>query len=134
MNTKDLVFTKKYLHFKKGDVIFKELDEGEEMYFITSGEIQIMKTLGGVDVNIAILSAGDFFGEMALITGSKHSISAIAFADCILHVMDKETFKSNITNNREFDSRVLVSLAHRLERKDLSFAILFEELSKSTKP
>ena len=134
MNIKDLVFTRKNLHFNKGDTIFKERDEGEEMYFIDSGEIQVVKTLGDVDVNIASLSPGDFFGEMALITGSKRSTSAIAVTDCSLHVMDKETFKSNITNNRDFDNRLLVSLAHRLEKKDLSFAILFEELSKSTQP
>jgi CRP-like cAMP-binding protein len=71
---------------------------------------------------------------MALITGNKHSASAIAFTDCSLHVMDKETFKSNITNNLGFNDRILVSLAQRLAKKDLSFAILFEELSKSTQP
>ncbi len=100
MNIKDLVFTRKNLHFKKGDVIFNEQDEKEEMYLIDSGEIKIVKTIGDVDVNIAYLSAGDFFGEMALITGSKRVASAIAFTDCNLHVMDKEAFMSNITNNR----------------------------------
>ncbi|MHC4271770.1 MAG: cyclic nucleotide-binding domain-containing protein [Planctomycetota bacterium] len=117
MNIKDLVFTRENLHFNKGDTIFKERDEGEEMYFIDSGEIQVVKALGDVDVNIASLSPGDFFGEMALITGSKRSTSAIAVTDCSLHLMDKETFKSNITNNRDFDNRLLVSLAHRLEKK-----------------
>ena len=134
MNIKDLVFTRKNLHFNKGNIIFKERDEGEEMYFIDSGEIQIMKRLGNVDVNIANLSSGDFVGEVALITASRHSNSAIAFIDCSLHVMDKETFKSNITNNSDFNNRILVSLAHRLAKKDLSFSILFQELSKSTKP
>ena len=134
MNIKDLVFTRKNLHFNKGDTIFKERDEGEEMYFIDSGEIQVVKTLANVDVNVAYLSSGDFFGEMALITGNKHSASAIACTDCSLHVMDKETFKSNITDNRDFNDSILLSLAQRLAKKDLSFSILFEELSNSTKP
>ena len=93
MNIKDLVFTRKNLHFNKGDTIFKEQDDGEEMYFIDSGEIQIVKRLGDVDVNIANLSSSDSFGEMALIIRNKYSASAIAFANCSLHVMDKETFK-----------------------------------------
>jgi CRP-like cAMP-binding protein len=134
INDQDLVFTRKNLHYNKGDTIFKEQDDGEEMYFIDSGEIQIVKRLGDVDVNIANLVSSDFFGEMALITGNKHSASAIAFANCSLHVMDKETFKSNITNNLGFNDRILVSLAQRLAKNDLSFAILFEELSKSTQP
>jgi CRP-like cAMP-binding protein len=134
MNIKDWVFTRKNLHFKKGDVIFNERDEGKEMYLIDSGEIQIVKTIGDVDVNIASLGSGDFLGEMALITGSKRVASAIAFTDCNLHVMDKETFMSNITNNRDFVNRVLVTLARRLEETDLSFTLLFKIVSLSSKP
>ncbi len=134
MNIKDLVLTKQNLHFEKGDVIFNEQDEKEEMYLIDSGEIKIVKTIGDVDVNIAYLSAGDFFGEMTLITGSRRVASAIAFTDCNLHVMDKEAFKSNITNNRDFVNRILVTLARRLEETDLSFTLLFKLISKSSKP
>ena len=104
------------------------------MYFIESGEIKIMKIIGDVDVNIAYLSAGDFFGEMALITGSRRVVSSLAITDCNLHVMDKEAFMSNIANNRDFVSRILVTLAHRLEETDLSFTLLFKLISKSSKP
>ncbi len=134
MYIKDWVFTKKNLHFKKGDAIFNEQDDGEEMYFIDSGEIQIVKTIDDVDVNIASLGSGDFLGEMALITGSRRVASAIALTDCNLHVMDKETFMSNITNSREFVNRVLASLACRLEETDLSFTQLFKTVSKNYKP
>ena len=72
INDQDLVFTRKNLHFDKGDTISKELDDGEEMYFIDSGEIQIVKRLGDVDVNIANRSSSDFFGEMALIIRNKY--------------------------------------------------------------
>jgi CRP-like cAMP-binding protein len=104
------------------------------MYFIESGEIKIMKIIGDVDVNIAYLSAGDFFGEMALITGSRRVVSSLAITDCNLHVMDKEAFMSNIANNRDFVGRILVTLAHRLEETDLSFTLLFKLISKSSKP
>ncbi len=134
MNIKDLVLTKENLHFEKGDTTFNEQDKKEEMCFIESGEIKIMKIIGDVDVNIAYLSAGDFFGEMTLITGSRRVASAIAFTDCNLHVMDKEAFMSNIANNRDFVSRILVTLAHRLEETDLSFTLLFKLISKSSKP
>ena len=134
MNIKDLVLTKENLHFEKDDTIFNEQDKKEEMYLIDSGEIKIMKTIGDVDVNITYLSSGDFFGEVTLITGSRRVTSAIAFTDCNLHVMDKEAFMSNIANNRDFVSRILVTLAHRLEGTDLSFTLLFKLISKSSKP
>ena len=39
MNIEDLVFTRKNIHFKEGEVIFNEQEEGEEMYLIDSGEV-----------------------------------------------------------------------------------------------
>ena len=134
MNTQDLVFTRKNLHFKKGDVVFNGQDEGKEIYLIDSGDIQIVKTIGDVNVNIASLSSGDLFGEMSLITGSRRVASAIAFTDCNLHVMDKEVFISNIANNRGFVNRVIVMLARRLEEIDLGLAFLYKIVSKGSKP
>ncbi|MBS1257408.1 MAG: hypothetical protein MAG551_00450 [Candidatus Scalindua arabica] len=134
MNTKDLVFTRKGLHFKEGDVIFNEQDEGEEMYLIDSGEIKIVKTIDDIDVNITSLSSGDFFGEMTLITGHNRVASAKALTDCNLHVIDKEAFMSNITNNRSFVNRAIVTLARRLEEIDLGYTFLFKLISKSSTP
>ena len=136
MNTNDLVFTSKNLHFKEGDVIFNEQDEGEEMYLIDSGEVKIVKTIDDVVVNISYrnLSSGDIFGEMSLITGSRRVASAIAFTDCNLHVMDKEAFMSNIANNWDFVNRILVTLARRLEETDLGVALFSKLISESSKP
>ncbi len=136
MNTKDLVFTRKNLHFKEGDVIFNEQDEGEEMYLIDSGEVKIVKTIDDVVVNISYrnLSAGDIFGEMSLITGSRRVASAIALTDCNLHVMEKEAFMSNISTNWDFANRILVTLARRLEETDLGVALFSKLISESSKP
>ena len=136
MNTNDLVFTSKNLHFKEGDVIFNEQDGGEEMYLIDSGEVKIVKTIDDVVVNISYrnLSSGDIFGEMSLITGSRRVASAIAFTDCNLHVMDKEAFMSNIANNWDFANRILVTLARRLEETDLGVALFSKLISESSKP
>ncbi len=64
MNIEDLVFTRKNIHFKEGEVIFNEQEEGEEMYLIDSGEVKVVKTIDDVVVNIAYLnlSSGDIFG------------------------------------------------------------------------
>ena len=136
MNIKDLVYTRKDLHFKEGEVIFNEQEEGEEMYLIDSGEVKIVKTIDDVVVNISYrnLSSGDIFGEMSLITGSRRVASAIAFTDCNLHVMDKEAFMSNIANNWDFANRILVTLARRLEETDLGVALFSKLISESSKP
>ncbi len=119
MSTKDLLYTKKKIVFKEGEVIFKEEEDGGmEMYFIDSGRVSIVKKVGDTDITLTTLDEGDFFGEMSLITGSKRSASAVAQSKCKLHTMDKETFEFNLTNDIDFMRKIIETLAHRLEETD----------------
>ncbi len=119
MDTKDLLYTKKKIHFKEGEIIFKEDEEDcKEMYVIDSGRVNIVKKVGDTDITLTTLDEGDFFGEMSLITGSKRSASAIAHTKCKLHTMDKEAFEFNLTHNINFTRQMLETLASRLEATD----------------
>jgi CRP-like cAMP-binding protein len=114
-----LLFTREKIHFKEGDIIFKEDEEnGTEMYVIDSGRVNIVKKVGDTDVTLTTLDEGDFFGEMSLITGSKRSASAVAQTKCKLHTMDKETFEFNLSKDINFMRQILETLAHRLEATD----------------
>ncbi len=124
MSTKDLLYTRKKVHFKEGDVIFKENDEDcNEMYIIDSGRVNIVKRAGDTDATLTTLDEGDLFGEMSLITGNNRSASAIAQTNCKLHTMNKETFEFNLSKDRTFMRRILEMLAHRLEDADTSLKL-----------
>jgi len=56
-------------HFKKGDIVFKEGDEGKDMFFISSGVVEV-STNGG---SPTVLSAGDFVGEAEIVSNAKRS-------------------------------------------------------------
>ncbi len=121
VNLKNLIFTEKKLHFKKGNAIFKEQDkDSKKMYFIDSGRVKIVKKVGDSEATLAILDAGDFFGEMTLITGNKRVASAVALTDCKLRTMDKETFELSILNDKMFMRKILKTLALRLEETDIT--------------
>jgi CRP/FNR family transcriptional regulator, cyclic AMP receptor protein len=121
MGTKDLLHTKKKIHFKEGDIIFKEDEEScKEMYVIDSGRVNIVKKVGDTDITLTTLDEGGFFGEMSLITGNKRSASAIAQTNCKLHTMDKETFELNLSKDITFMRNILETLANRLEETDTS--------------
>jgi CRP-like cAMP-binding protein len=119
MDTKKLLYTQKKIHFKEGDIIFKEdEDDCKEMYVIDSGRVNIVKKVGDTDITLTTLDEVDFFGEMSLITGSKRSASAVAQTKCKLHTMDKETFEFNLSKDINFMRQILETLAHRLEETD----------------
>ena len=60
------------------------------MYFISRGTVEIVAA-DGIDV-IARLSDGQFFGEMALLSGGQRSASARATAYSVLAVLEKNCF------------------------------------------
>jgi len=69
--------------FADGQVVFREGDPGEGMHFIVSGAVRIEKRTGtaaaaGGSKTLAILEAGDYFGEMSLFDQQPRSASAVA--------------------------------------------------------
>ncbi len=121
MSTDDLLYTRKKVRYKEGDIIFKEdAEDCKEMFIIDSGRVNIVKKAGDTDAILTTLDEGDLFGEMSLITGNKRTASAIAQTNCKLHTMDKDTFEFNLSKNITFMRRILEMLAHRLEDTDTS--------------
>ncbi len=134
MCTKGLLNTRKAIHYKEGDVIFKEDEEDcKEMYIIDSGRMNIVKKVGDTDITLTTLDEDSFFGEMSLITGSKRSASAVAQTKCKLHTMDKETFEFNLTNDINFMKQIIETLAHRLEETDTNLKLHIQRSARLSK-
>ncbi len=70
--------------FKEGDIIFKEGDAGEAAYIVETGAVGIYKTVNNEDFRLATIGAGELFGEMAIIDGSKRMAHAVALEDCVV--------------------------------------------------
>lgn len=74
-------------------IIFKEGDYANHCYFILSGKIKIYIHLNEKEKEIAVLSTGNLFGELALLTDDIRSASAISITPCKLLVLKKQTFQ-----------------------------------------
>jgi CRP-like cAMP-binding protein len=55
-------------HFEPGDTVFHEGDLGDSVYVIERGECEVIKEEAGVQHAVATLQAGNYFGEMALLS------------------------------------------------------------------
>lgn len=68
-------------NFKKGDTLFKEGDIGDLLYVIRKGSVKISRrNRSGLDVAQTYISAGNYVGEMALITSEDRPRSATVTA------------------------------------------------------
>ena len=102
------------LLYKDGSVIFCEHEPGDFLYFIKEGKVKIMKQSGDRDILIAVLREGDIFGELALITNSPRSATAVSFGGVILTPVDMNMFKNLLLESPELINKILSSISQRL--------------------
>ncbi|CAD2113975.1 CAMP-dependent protein kinase regulatory subunit, putative [Plasmodium vinckei petteri] len=98
-------------HVEEGDHIINEGDEGDLLYVIDEGEIEIYKTKGNKKEVLTTLKSKDVFGELALLYNSKRAATAKALTKCHLWALDRESFtyiiKDNIAKKRQMYEDIL---------------------------
>ncbi len=104
------------VHFPKGTVIIREGDLGDCFYIIRSGTVRIETQVEEFQqpVILARLEAGDYFGEMALITGEPRSATVVAEEDVTLWRILKSDFDAMIMNHPQITLSLTHMLSHRL--------------------
>jgi CRP-like cAMP-binding protein len=114
--------------YKAGEPVFYQGDPGLGMYIIQEGEVSIrIAEHEGEDKELAVLTEGDFFGELALLDESPRSASAICHTDCSLIGFFRTDLFELIEQKTELGIKIVLKLAEilalRLRKTD-------KELSK----
>ncbi len=74
------------------DVILREGDEGDYYYLIDTGRAQVSRRIGGVEIVLADLKAGDVFGEEALISDAKRNATVTMKTNGVLLRLGRQDF------------------------------------------
>ena len=83
----------KFKTFGPNETVCKIGDPGDEMYIIINGEVKIcIYDEQGNEKIVATLKAGDYFGEMALLTGEPRSASVITTRESEMFALHKNDF------------------------------------------
>ena len=104
--------------YEPGDTLCVEGEIGEEMFIIQSGEVRIHKKVRDKETTLAILKAGDFFGEMSIIDNETRSASATAENECKIIILSRDIFESQIKTNPKIIMSILRKMSERLRQAD----------------
>jgi CRP-like cAMP-binding protein len=99
--------------FARGETLTREGADAHHLYMILSGTVSVR--VGGLQENreVGRLAAGDFFGEMALLTGERRSATAIALTDVDCYRLDAAAFRALLGRHPDLAQRVALVLAER---------------------
>ncbi len=117
------MFLKYGKELKKGETLFKENDEANEVYIVISGNVIISKriTSNGKSYEKILnnVSEGEILGEMALFRkNSKRTASAYIAEDTKILVISKNTFFAMIRYNAEFSIKLMERLSYYVVRNN----------------
>lgn len=102
------------LNFAAGDIIFSSGDEGNDMFVVNKGEVELR--VGGRAVEV--VKEDGFFGEMALIEEGVRTATAVAKTDCILVPINEKRFEFMVHEVPMFALHVMKGLSQRLRNVD----------------
>ena len=105
--------------FKRGEVIFRQGDIGDFLYVVRKGSVKISRlNSDGCDVVQNYIAAGNYLGEMALLSDEPmaRTATATAVVPCELVTLPKEDFLAILrASPREFERFSRVAQARRIE-------------------
>jgi len=100
----------KMAEYPRGSIICKEDTEGEEMYILESGTIDV--EVGGNTV-ATIEKKGSVIGEMALLLNEKRTATLKAKNNVVITIIKKKELKEICERQVDFMKTIAISLAQR---------------------
>lgn len=111
--------------FARGETITREGADAHHLYMIQTGKVSVRVGSGEAQREVATLKEGDFFGEMALLTGERRRATSIALTDVDCYRLDAEAFRALLARRADLGQRV----AHVLAEREIGLLAARERLS-----
>jgi hypothetical protein len=100
--------------YPKGSPVCHQGDEGDMLYIIADGHLDVIHSGDGKEQVLAERGPGDFVGEMAIIEAAPRSATILTQDDARLLALEGGAFKSILIERPEVSLAVLRSLSRRL--------------------
>jgi CRP/FNR family transcriptional regulator, cyclic AMP receptor protein len=123
--------------YADGQIVFAEGDPGDSMYFLAKGCIRIEKRAqagSAVQKTLAVLEAGDYFGEMALLDQKPRSAAAVAAGNAVVLRLSKTAFDQLQVQSSQAGMSVLFAMirtsSERIRRLSAQ-VVVYDEVGKA---
>ena len=100
---------------RAGEVVIQEGAEDKDIYVVRRGSMIVEKDLGGKPVFLSYLPAGSYFGEMAVIDGSKRTATVKAAIKSEVVRFPGAAFTALLDRNPKLREKALADMAGRRE-------------------
>jgi hypothetical protein len=101
---------------KVGEVIVREGDPGESMFIVSTGEVRATILRDGRQVPVATMRDGDFFGEMAVLSGEPRTATVTAVKSTELLELSREHLSEICARHPHVEAKIRLAYDERVSR------------------
>jgi CRP/FNR family transcriptional regulator, cyclic AMP receptor protein len=102
-----------------GETLFKTGEPGESLFVVRSGEVELfIKDTAGQKILLAIASANEVFGELALLDRGPRTATALALTDSELLELDRDDLLLLFQKSPSAALRLLAAMSHMTRKAD----------------
>jgi small-conductance mechanosensitive channel/CRP-like cAMP-binding protein len=112
--------------FVRGEAMTRQGNQAHWLYLIIEGEAEVGITIDGKSERVALLGAGDYFGEMGLMTGEPRTATIVALTDVRCYRLDKEAFEGILRGRPE----IAEDISHTLAKRRVELQAIRESLTE----
>lgn len=116
------------------ELLFSQGAADATLYIVASGILEITATSNGVAVTLGNLGAGDYVGEICLLTGAAHAATARARTHCYIHQLSREAIEPILAANPALAVAFDKSVRRGLELLQRSVAVRATESLDASGP
>ena len=107
--------------FAKDDILVQQGEVGDVMFIIASGEVRVIASKDQEEVELARRKAGEYVGEMALISKEPRSATVAAVDNVHTLCLNQKSFESLLRDRPDVSLAVIQVLCERLKEADQKF-------------
>lgn len=100
----------KRAHFRPGEVVFREGETGESFFIIESGQVEVLQKEGGTEKRLTVRSAGDSFGEVALLKDVPRTATVRCLTPVNVVIFKRNDFNALVGSYDMFRSHLMKDL------------------------
>jgi signal transduction histidine kinase len=97
-----------------GELVLREGDQGDSLFVVLDGQLEVTKRQGSQDVLLALYKPGQFFGEMALLEQAPRSASVRTLQESRLLVISQGAFQTLLSCSPSAPLKILHTVTSRL--------------------
>lgn len=109
-----LVSTAKLKSYSTGETLFREGDRGDGIYLIRKGSVTVSRQIGGQEIVLSYVAAGNYVGEMALLTDEPRAATIRAAVSTEIILLEASRFVEVMAAHSTVRSRIESKLLHRM--------------------